>query len=55
MNLKQNMINKKAEAHNDSVNKHDKQILIYSIIEVGIMVFIFIAQLFYIKSKIDKI
>ena len=55
MRLKQNMVNKKTEAHNDSVNKHNKQILVYSIIEVGIMVFIFIAQLLYIKSKIDKI
>lgn len=55
MRLKQNMINKKVEVHNDSINKHNKQILIYSIVEVGIMVFIFMAQLLYIKGKIDKV
>jgi hypothetical protein len=55
MRLKQNIINKKTDTHNDSVNKHNKQILIYSITEVGTMVLIFIAQLFYIKNKVDKI
>lgn len=55
MRMKQNIINKKTDAHNESVNKHNKEILIYSIVEVGIMVLIFVAQLFYIKSKVDKI
>ena len=53
--LKQNMINKKTEAHNDSVNKYNKEILIYSLAEVGTMVLIVVGQLFYIKSKVDKI
>lgn len=55
MRLKQNMIYKKTEAHNDGVNKHNKQILIYSVAEVSTMILIFIGQLFYIKNKIDKI
>ena len=55
MRMKQNIINKKTDAHNESVNKHNKEILIYSIVEVGTMVLIFVAQLFYIKSKVDKI
>ena len=53
--LKQNMINKKTEAHNDSVNKHNREILLYSLAEVGTMVLILVGQLFYIKSKVDKI
>jgi hypothetical protein len=55
MRTKQNIVNKKTEAYNDSVNNHNKEILIYSIAEVGTMVLIFIGQLFYIKSKVDKI
>ena len=55
LRLKQNMINKKTEAHNDSVNKHNREILIYSLAEVGTMVLILVGQLFYIKSKVDKI
>ncbi len=55
MRLRQNIVNKKTEAHNDSVNKHNKEILIYSIAEVGTMILIFVGQLFYIKSKVDKI
>ena len=55
MRLKQNIINTKTEAHNESINKHNKEILIYSFIEVGTMILIIFGQLFYIKNKIDKI
>ena len=55
MRLKQNIINKKTDTHNESVNKHNKQIMIYSFAEVATMILIFIAQLFYIKNKVDKI
>lgn len=55
MRLKQNIINKKTEKHNDSVNRHNKEIFIYSIIEIGIMILILMLQLLYIKNKVDKI
>lgn len=55
MRLKQNIINKKTEKHNDTVNKHNREIFIYSIIEIGIMVLIIMLQLLYIKNKVDKI
>ena len=53
--LKQNVINKKTDAHNDGVNKHNKSILINSFIEVFTMIFILVMQLLYIKKNIDKI
>lgn len=55
MRLKQNIINTKTEAHNENINKHNKEILVYSFIEVGTMILILFGQLFYIKNKIDKI
>ncbi len=53
--LKQNIINKKTDAHNEGVNKHNKNILINSFYEVLIMIFILVAQLYYIKKNISKI
>ena len=53
--MKQSIINQKNEAHNDSVNKHNKEIYIYSIAEVVTMVLIIVGQYFYIKNKLDKI
>ncbi len=53
--LKQNIINKKNDAHNEVVMKHNKEILIYSCIEVGTMIIILVVQLYYIKNKISKI
>jgi hypothetical protein len=55
MRLKQNIINTKTEAHNENINRHNKEILVYSFIEVGTMILILFGQLFYIKNKIDKI
>ena len=55
MRLKQNIINTKTEAHNENINKHYKEILVYSFIEVGTMILILFGQLFYIKNKLDKI
>jgi hypothetical protein len=55
MRSKQNIINKKTETHNDSVNKHNKEILIYSIIEVITMLIVFAVQTFYIKSIVEKL
>ena len=53
--LKQNIINKKTDAHNEGVNKHNKNILINSFSEVLIMIFILVGQLYYIKKNISKI
>ena len=53
--LKQNIINKKTDAHNEGVNKHNKNILINSFSEVLIMIFILVVQLYYIKKNISKI
>lgn len=55
MRTRQSIANKKTDAYNDSVNTHNKSILINSIVEVTIMILIIIAQLYYIKNKIDKI
>lgn len=55
MRLKQNIINQKTDTHNESVNKHNKEILIYSMVEVGIMALILIGQLYYIKNKVNKV
>ena len=53
--LKQNIINKKTDAHNEGVNKHNKRILINSFIEVLTMIIILVIQLYYIKKNIGKI
>ena len=55
LRLKQNIINKKTDAHNEGVNKHNKNILINSFYEVLIMIFILVVQLYYIKKNISKI
>ena len=53
--LKQNIINKKTDTHNEGVNKHNKNILINSSVEILIMIFILVGQLLYIKKNISKI
>ena len=53
--LKQNIINKKTDAHNEGVNKHNKRILINSFVEVLTMIIILVIQLYYIKKNISKI
>ena len=53
--LQQNIINKKTDAHNEGVNKHNKSILINSFVEVLIMIVILVVQLYYIKKNISKI
>ena len=55
MRAKQNLMNKKTETHNDSVNKHNRQIFIYSVIEVITMLLVFVVQTFYIKSIVEKL
>lgn len=55
MSLKQNLVNRKTDKHNESVNKHNKKIFIYSIIEVITMIVVFILQTCYIKRIVEKI
>ena len=55
MSTKQNIINRKTETHNKSVNKHNKKILIYAIIEVITMIIVFLLQTCYIKKIVEKI
>ena len=55
MRTKQGLINKKTQAHNDSVNRHNSEILIYSIIEVFVLIAVFVAQTIYIKKLINKV
>ena len=55
MRTKQGLINKKTEAHNDSVNKHNSEILLYSIIEVFVLIIVFFGQTIYIKGLINKV
>ena len=49
------MINKKTDAHNEGVNKHNKSILINSFVEILTMIIILVIQLYYIKKNISKI
>ena len=53
--LKQDMINKKTDAHNEGVKKHNKSILINSFVEILTMIIILVIQLYYIKKNISKI
>ena len=55
MSVKQNLVNRKTDKHNESVNKHNKKIFIYSIIEVITMMVVFILQTCYIKRIVEKI
>ena len=55
MKAKQNIINKKTMAHNESVNKHNREILLYSIAEVITMLLVFVFQTCYIKSIVEKV
>jgi hypothetical protein len=42
-------------AHNDKVNKNNKSIVVYSIIEIITMIFIFVGQSYYIKSVVKTL
>ena len=42
-------------AHNDKVNKNNKSIVIYSIIEIVTMIFIFVGQSYYIRSVVKTL
>ena len=53
-NQKKTEINK-LNAHNDRVNKNNKSIIIYSIIEVFTMIIIFVVQSYYITSIVSKL
>ena len=55
MSLKQNIVNRKTDKHNNSVNKHNKKIFIYSIIEVITMIAVFVLQTCYIKRIVGKL
>jgi hypothetical protein len=42
-------------SHNEKVDKNNRSIVIYSIIEIFTMIFIFIAQSYYISSMVSKV
>jgi len=42
-------------SHNDKVNKNNKSIVIYSIIEIFTMIFVFVAQSYYINSIVTNL
>lgn len=42
-------------AHNDKVNKNNKSIIVYSIIEIVTMIFIFVGQSYYIRSIVKPL
>ena len=54
MESKQNIINKKIIAYNENSNKHNREIVIYSIIEVVTMFLLFFLQTCYIKSIVKN-
>ena len=55
LRMKANLVVKKVEGHNKSVMKHNKSIVIFSIIEVVTMVIIFIIQSFYLTKLVSKV
>ena len=55
MSVKQNVVNRKTDIHNESVNRHNKKILIYSVIEVITMIIVFVLQTCYIKRIVEKV
>ena len=54
MRAKENLINKLTKSQFDAVNKHNKNIVIYGIIEIFAMIIILFVQLFYIKGLVNK-
>ena len=46
---------KQIHSHNEKVDKNNKSIVIYSIIEIFTMILVFIAQSYYISSMVKKI
>ena len=42
-------------SHNDKVNKNNKSIVIYSIVEIFTMIFVFVAQSYYINSIVTNL
>jgi hypothetical protein len=48
------MLNKKYDAHYDITLKHNRHIVMFSIIETSLMILIFFLQLFYIKRLANK-
>lgn len=54
MRAKENLINKLTKSQFDAVNKHNKNIVIYGIIEIFSMIIILFVQLFYIKGLVNK-
>ena len=42
-------------SHNEKVDKNNKKIVIYSIIEIFTMIIVFIAQSYYISSILSKV
>jgi hypothetical protein len=54
LRAKENLINKLTKNHIDVVNKHNKNIVIYGLIEIIVMIIILFIQLFYIKSLVKK-
>ena len=55
LRMKANLVVKKVEGHNKSIIKHNKSIVIFSIIEVVTMVIIFIFQSFYLTKLVSKV
>ena len=55
MRMTQGIINKKTNAHNESVNKHNKQIVVYSVVEVVVLILVFAAQSYYVKRLVSRL
>ena len=54
MRIKENLIVKKTESHNISVRMHNRNITLFSIIEMITMILIFGIQICYIKNLVDR-
>ena len=46
---------KQINSHNEKVDKNNRSIVIYSIIEIFTMIFVFVAQSYYINSLVNNI
>ena len=55
LTVKQSLVVKRSESHNESVKKHNKSISFFAIIEMITIAFIFVFQICYFKKLINKV
>ena len=54
LQTKGNLVVRKIEGHNKSASKHNRSIIILTILEVFVMLMIFIIQSYYLRKLLNK-